>query len=173
VGALSRELNRIGVPFCAKVPNDPRAYGRADAGVLYLPTTRYADSRRALSFAYADVEDHLTHAVPMFAAPIAPGVAIAEDPRNGLSFGQHRCMIVARGLWRAHVEGRDDARKRAEVIADEFRREGLDSEAVSVVGIGVRRLRQAAQATDPSPCSTTASGDGKLCTWGSRPCAGS
>jgi hypothetical protein len=126
VGALSRELNRIGVPFCAKVPNDPRAYGRADAGVLYLPTTRYADSRRALSFAYADVEDHLTHAVPMFAAPIAPGVAIAEDPRNGLSFGQHRCMIVARGLWRAHVEGRDDARKRAEVIADEFRREGLD-----------------------------------------------
>jgi hypothetical protein len=39
---------------------------------------------------------------------LADGVALADDPANGLSFGQSRCRAVAAGIARAVDEGVTD-----------------------------------------------------------------
>ena len=47
--------------------------------------------------------------------PLAPGVALAQYPDNGMTFGEHRCLLVALGLRHAarRRAGRDRRRVRA------------------------------------------------------------
>jgi len=126
IAALSRGLNRESVPFWAKVQNSPDGHGRADSAILYLPKDRFAQARECLSDVHAEVEDDLVAEVPMFTKHVAPGVGIAEDPNNGLSFGQHRCELVTRGLWKAHLEQQHNWQSKCEAVAREFRQEDLD-----------------------------------------------
>jgi hypothetical protein len=126
VTALSRELNRESVPFLTKIRNSPDGHGRADSAILYLPRDRFPQARECLSGVHAEVEDHLVAEVPMLTKHVAPGVGIAEDPDNGLSFGQHRCELVTRGLWKAHLDQRHGWQSKCEAIAEEFRQENLD-----------------------------------------------
>lgn len=123
---LTGLLNAAGIPFRAKALSDPGSYRRADAGVLYLAPDRYEAARRAVAATYREIRGELRPAVPLLARRLAPGLAVAEDPGNGESFGQHRCRLVARGLWRAFEAGRAGAAERLESVVAELRREGLD-----------------------------------------------
>jgi hypothetical protein len=128
VPLLARCLNAAAVPFRLKVPTSPAAYTRADAGVLYLPMNRYAAAQDAVRTVHAAMRDHLRDEVPLFTKRLAPGLGLAEDPGNGLSFGQHRCRLVARGLWAAHQIGEQGPEDRLRAIVGAFRAEGLDAE---------------------------------------------
>lgn len=129
LAAASRFLNGGSFPFRAKVLSSPAAYRRADAGVLYLASEDYESARGALALIYAEVRDGLRLDVPLFTRALAPGLGIAEDPGNGLSFGQHRCRLVAGALWAAHQDGRSDARSKRRAVAAAFERAGLDPDA--------------------------------------------
>ena len=126
VAAISRELNAVTAPFWAKVRDSPDGHGRADSAVLYVFRDSFAHLRDRLATVLERVDEHLVDAVPMFTKEVATGVGVAEDPGNGLSFGQHRCELVARGLWQAHRDGRNDPTKRHEAIERQFRDAGLD-----------------------------------------------
>jgi len=130
VGALTTRLNGADVPFRCKVLDHPTAYRRADAGVLYLDPHmgehRWQAVWEPLEEIYRQVAGHLRPEVPRCTRKLAPGVGVAEDPGNGLSFGQHRCRLVAQALWRAFDEGAEGLEERAEVLAAVFREEGLD-----------------------------------------------
>ena len=51
---------------------------------------------------------------------------MAEDPGNGLSFGQDRCRLIARALLERSPHGSISAESRRRAVAAAFRREGLD-----------------------------------------------
>jgi hypothetical protein len=127
--AVTRDLNRDGVPFMAKLRDHPDGHGRADSAVLYLPGGVDRPTHERLAGIYAAVSEYLVGDEPMFTRMLAPGVGVATDPGDGLSFGQHRCELVAHGL-RAHREsGRPDvAEERYDAIARAFREAGVDPE---------------------------------------------
>jgi len=114
------------IPFRIKVLRTPAAYVRADSAVLYLPSTRFDQAASTLAPVHAILAPTLRNSVPMFTKRIALGLSLAEDPGDGLSFGQHRSRLVARALWQARCDGGNDIESRVAAISAAFRREGLD-----------------------------------------------
>jgi hypothetical protein len=126
MAAATAHLNAAGVPFRTKVLSAPAAYQRADAGVLYFGRRHYGRARDALAQVLTAVVGGLRPDVPLFTRRLAPGLGLAEDPRNGLSFGQHRCRLIARALWGAFERGEAGRDGRAAAVAAAFGEAGLD-----------------------------------------------
>jgi class II lanthipeptide synthase len=123
---ISRKLNGEGIAFRAKVLASPYAYRRADAGVLYVAQRDFARTSRVLPDIYFEVREGLRDDVPLFTERLARGLGVAEDPGGGMSFGQHRCRLIARALLAARQGEAPDLRAKLRAIFEAFRREGLD-----------------------------------------------
>lgn len=126
IAAVSATLNTLAIPFRAKVLNDPTTYQRADAGVLYIDRRLCHDSREAVTQIYRAVSPHLRPEIPLFSKPLAPGLGLAEDPGNGLSFGQHRCQVIAQAIWQSFAQLDPDRDTRANTLAVVFEQAGLN-----------------------------------------------
>jgi hypothetical protein len=126
MAAATQLLNLAEVPFRLKVVVDPGAYRRADAGVLYV--NRRYDRRLgdAIVRIHQCVASGLRREVPMLTKQVAHGLGLADDPRGSLSFGQHRCKLVAAALWRSFVNGEFERDRRAATLAAVFCEAGLD-----------------------------------------------
>jgi hypothetical protein len=124
---LTRRFNAAAVPFEAKVLSDPGAYWRADAGVLYIDDAWRDKALALLPDLHRTLFRRLRPATPMFTRRLAPGLAMAEDPGDGQSFGQHRCSLVAKALQQAYEEGLESVQERAAAIMRGFTRQGLDA----------------------------------------------
>jgi class II lanthipeptide synthase len=122
---LTRHFNGARVPFHAKVQSDPIAYFRADAGVLYIARRDLADAMALLPVLHRTVSTRLADPTPMFTKRLARGLAVAEDPGDGRSFGQHRCQLVAEGLVRAFENGKTALPELTSAIAARFAEERL------------------------------------------------
>jgi hypothetical protein len=126
MAAMTSALNALGVPFRTKVLADPAAYVRADAGVLYVERRLFGRLRPVLREIHGALAGALRPEVPMFTRPLAPGLGAAEDPGNGMSFGQARCRTASRALWTAFAEKGEEVEVRAAALAEAFSREELD-----------------------------------------------
>ncbi len=104
VRTASTALNRAAVPFRLKVLRDPSCFSRCDAGVLYVRRSDYNTIADALHTVYEETAGFLKAGVPAFAKQLASGVALAEDPGGGQSFGEHRCRLLADAVLHAHEE---------------------------------------------------------------------
>ncbi|HEX7686289.1 MAG TPA: T3SS effector HopA1 family protein [Burkholderiaceae bacterium] len=123
---VSRTLNRFGVPFRFKCLNAAEQYVRLDAAVLYVARRHDRLVRELLDELAAGLDArHLGTATPLFARRLRAGVGQAEDPAGGESFGQHRCRIVAEGLWNAYVEQASTREARLACVVAQFERHGL------------------------------------------------
>lgn len=130
MSAATRELNGAGVPFRLKVLGDTESYGRCDAAVAYLPRSRYAEAAAAVRGALGTLDEHLGERVPAFTKRLSHGLGLAEDPgRPGVSFGMHRCGLLAEALVEAHERGKRDLVGRAAAVAGRFDREGIALDA--------------------------------------------
>lgn len=119
-------FNAARIPFRTKVIAEPGSYLRADAGVLYLERRYFPRSRRLIVDIHRALGAGLRSSVPMFSRRLAEGVGVAEDPGNGLSFGQSRSNVIARALWACHERGIIAPEERLAVAAELFREEGID-----------------------------------------------
>jgi hypothetical protein len=127
VERLSHSFNASCIPFRAKVLNSPDAYCRADAGTVYLTLDAFLKALRLVRELYTDLKSSLRRDIPMFTLRMAPGLAFADDPQNGSSFGQHRCLLIARGLLRAFTAvSRPDVDVNCRYVEEVFVEEGLD-----------------------------------------------
>jgi hypothetical protein len=80
--------------WALKILAGPHEEGRRDVAVFYFD--RQADLDAAWVVALrAAVEPHLSPGTPPLAAPLAAGIAWADDPGGGVSFGQVRCRLLA------------------------------------------------------------------------------
>ncbi|WP_405938323.1 T3SS effector HopA1 family protein [Streptomyces sp. NBC_00726] len=100
--AVLGALEGLGIPYQAKVLSHRRHYPRRDALVVYLGDA-HAEAADTVAGAVAGCRA-TGDGTSVFAARIAPGVALAREPADprpgwrGLSFGQHRAGAVADGL---------------------------------------------------------------------------
>jgi len=129
IHALTSRLNDAHLPFRAKVVNDPARYTRCDAGVLYVHGRDYAAVVRTVRAVHGDLAGGLRRAIPAFAKPLAPGLAVAEDPGNGDSFGMHRVRLLAEGIVAAQEQGLLATPDVIEAVAARFAQDGLDLDA--------------------------------------------
>jgi HopA1 effector protein family len=93
VHALTGALETIAEPWLLACPTDPAQVGRAGAAVLFLPTGSVSSPQLAGLVGHC-----LRDAAPPLCLELAPGVAWAQDPGNGMSFGEHRCHLIALAL---------------------------------------------------------------------------
>ena len=119
-------LNRARLPFNLKVLDDQNAYSRCDAVVLYICNGDYTGVARILRKIYRDLGTHLKPGTPVFTKPLAPGVGLAEDPDRELSFGEHRCRLLADGIIRAYEQGKKSLNERFDSVAERFEEAGID-----------------------------------------------
>jgi hypothetical protein len=94
--SVSTLLNRFQVPYRFKCLTHPAAYVRADSAVLFVAGRWYQIAARLVRDARRLVASHLRAESPLFTKPLADGLAFAEDPGGGQSFGMHRCAALAR-----------------------------------------------------------------------------
>jgi hypothetical protein len=124
MNSLTTHLNAIPIAFTFKALYNPADYGRYDSAVLYFDKNDYAKVHPVLEMVYAEHRSHFQAQVPLFTKPIAPGLAIAEEPNHRFneqeSFGTHRCQIVANGLVEAWQQGDDTPAGRMSAILQHF-----------------------------------------------------
>ncbi|HEX6606336.1 MAG TPA: T3SS effector HopA1 family protein [Chloroflexia bacterium] len=126
LAALAAALNRFQIPFRFKCPAHPANYSRRDAAVLYISRRDYALVARLLAPIYYNLQACMQPDTPLFTRRLAPGLAFAEDPGTEESFGQHRCRLLAGGLWRAHELQAMSSAERLEIIRKHFAETGID-----------------------------------------------
>jgi hypothetical protein len=122
---LTGRFNAAGIGFRAKVLSDPASYVRADAGVLYVERSEVARTLDLLPEIHASARTGLRSATPMFTKRLAPGLAVAEDPGDGRSFGQHRCQLIAEALVCAFDAAAVEFSSRLQAVVKRFEEEGL------------------------------------------------
>ncbi len=76
---------------------------RPDATVLTIPVTSLHPLRAPLQRLVTDLRPLLASQAPLLTLHVMRGVGIAENPRPDLSFGRHRCGLVAAAVL-AHRE---------------------------------------------------------------------
>ncbi|WP_285777610.1 T3SS effector HopA1 family protein [Microtetraspora sp. NBRC 13810] len=97
------------VPYRAKAFSRPSGYPRRDALVIYLEEKGWPVLESLVGELSA--LPGLVDGVSAFARRVGPGLAVAWDPadnRTGmrmLSFGEHRCRVIAEGLIMSAAEG--------------------------------------------------------------------
>jgi hypothetical protein len=122
---ITSEMRDRSISYSCKVLADPAAYNRCDSAVLYLGREDYLLAVPVLQKLHQKVREGLRPETPVFTCPIAPGLAVAEQPDTNLSFGQHRCQLLAEGLVSAEAAGRRSSAQRLAHIAEHFRAQGI------------------------------------------------
>lgn len=102
VGAITSALQGAGAAYGLKAVSVPAA-ARPDSAVLYIRRADAAALRPVLMAVHRRVAGLLDERTPPLALRLRPGLAVADDPETGESFGQHRCRLVAAGLERGRT----------------------------------------------------------------------
>lgn len=126
VEAMTEALTRYDLPYRLKCQAYPAAYARDDAAVLFVTRRHFRLAAELAAAALPRVRRYLRDATPLFAKRLAPGVAAADDPGGGESFGTHRCSVVAEGIWRAFAHGETSEDGRLAAVERAFVERGLD-----------------------------------------------
>jgi len=98
-------------PWLLACPTLPSRLRHSGSVVLYL-----ADDPALRSTLIAGLAPYLRDDTPPLCLPLGEGVALAEHPGNGMTFGEHRCHLVALAIERA-TENTDPLRAIAEMFA--------------------------------------------------------
>jgi hypothetical protein len=119
VTTVTAALLPTGIGWSFGCATRARRLARRGAAVLDVP------SLVALPAGLLDQLEPLLHPVtPPLCLPVRPGVGVAEYPDNGMTFGEHRCHLVALAL--RHPSG---ARNPLRSIAAVFTAHGIDPAA--------------------------------------------
>ncbi|MCU0568094.1 MAG: T3SS effector HopA1 family protein [Oculatellaceae cyanobacterium Prado106] len=129
---LSESLNAAAIPFTCKLRYDPQDYPRRDAAVLRFDKCYFPVIRSVLEQIYEAERGAFLEAIPGFTKAIAPGIALAEDPQSpSMSFGEHRCQLIANGLIiAAGQSGESTPDIRMTAMLHQFAAQGLDLETL-------------------------------------------
>jgi hypothetical protein len=122
---ITQALNRFQVPFRLKCLTNRAHYYRIDSAVVFVTKRHYRVTAELLLEVYRDMRGALGDDTPLFAKQLAPGLALAEDPGYGDSFGTSRCRLLAEGLWSAHVRGLESLPDRLQEVGAHFERQGV------------------------------------------------
>lgn len=120
-------LNTSGHAFYLKVLTDPLGYDRCDAGVLYVERRHAAEIWDDVVRIYRAVGP-LGAGTPAFTRPLAPGLAAADDPGKGESFGTFCCGLLAEASMQIAELQVTATEPRLAIANGVFRLAGIDPE---------------------------------------------
>jgi hypothetical protein len=122
-------LNQAGLAFFAKVVDDPAGFDRRDAALLIFERPDRARALAAAEELAAALGPFLDDGAPAMTLPLSPGLAFAEEPDGGASFGMHRCALLAEAAVTAAERGLGAAEDRLEVARARFAEAGTTLDA--------------------------------------------
>lgn len=105
VGAITRALHRAAWAWALKCPRDAGGYARRDAIVVLAPAGSWTELAPRLQAIHREIGEALRPGVPRLTKQLARGLAVAEDPGAGESFGATRCRALARALVELRATG--------------------------------------------------------------------
>ncbi|MFG1688466.1 lanthionine synthetase LanC family protein [Nonomuraea sp. NPDC049269] len=121
VSLLSRELGELGLCYEFKVIHaDAQYLDRADTAVLYMGHLDLVRAWSKLREIHARLLPNMRPYVPALTRKVGLGLALAEDPGGGNSYGMFVCEAIAGGAIQALVEGRTEPAERLEYVANWF-----------------------------------------------------
>ncbi len=129
VARVTYALNRASLPFALELPANPARYGRRPAATVLLARADVAAAITLLRPLLRTLAAHLADRAPAFTKPLARGLALAEEPGDGTSFGEHRCRLLAEAIVTASEQGRHSAEQRHAAVRERFRAAGLTLDA--------------------------------------------
>jgi len=129
VARLTFALNGAQLPFSLGLPDNPARYARRDTAVLVLARTDFAAAITLLRPLLRALGPHLADGAPAFSKPLARGLALAEEPGNGQSFGEHRCQLLAEAIVAASEHGLRTVDQRLAIVRERFRDAGVSLDA--------------------------------------------
>ena len=100
IHAVTRRCNEAGIGGSLKVLNDRSRYDRCDSAVVYLSIEDVSTHLDVISAIHVELTSHLLPETPAMTLRLAKGLAIAQDPGGGVSFGQHRSRLIAEAAIR-------------------------------------------------------------------------
>jgi hypothetical protein len=131
---VTSELNRFQVPYRFKCLTNRAHFYRLDAAVLFVNKRHHRIAAELLKGVYAAVRSGLGPETPLFTKALAPGLALAEDPGSGESFGMSRCRMLAEGLWAAHALGPGAPEARAQAVLGHLAAQGVTPDRPHATG---------------------------------------
>lgn len=112
-----------GLRFSMKCPGQLSGFTRSDALVLYLEASAWPAIEKALLGAMKPLRAKFRRGRPALTRKLGPGLAFAEDPGGGMSFGRSRCTVLAPAL----LNGLDQAEPQmVETLNHALRGAGID-----------------------------------------------
>ena len=78
-----------------------------------------------LGTVYSRLKSELKDQTPALTKLLAPGLAMAEGPGSGESFGMSRSRLIAQAIWDAYVRGQQSEEARMAELAIQLERIGL------------------------------------------------
>ena len=126
---LTNSFRRNGLPYHLKTVNTYDHYDRSDCFVVYCRKSDFEAVRGIFQESYRDASEFLRNQTPALTKQQAPGIAIAEDPGNGESFGQNRSRLIAEGLISAGKRGSTDENASLRQVELVFERENISLES--------------------------------------------
>jgi hypothetical protein len=123
---LTRELNKLSIPFQFAIVHNPALFHCYDAGTLWLSQADYLAAQTVLAEIYQTHRVEFSPDVPLFTKQLAPGLGIAEVPTTPGSFGMQRCELLATGLLAAMAQGQTLAADKLNTIRQQFATAGID-----------------------------------------------
>lgn len=122
-------LNRLGIAFRLKIADDPDGFDRCDTAVFAFQRADRARSLPEVMDLCAALAGDIDPGIPALTRRLAAGVAFAEDPGGGQSFGADRCRLIAEALVTAHEEGETSLEARVARVGERMRAAGTSLEA--------------------------------------------
>jgi hypothetical protein len=126
VAAITTTLNQFDVPFRFKIASHRALFYRVDSAVLYVDRKHAAITTALLPTVIEAVHAFMQPETPLFTRRLAPGLAFAEEPGSGESFGMHRCRLVAEGVWAAYLKGAQTDTARLQAVQHQFEQQQLN-----------------------------------------------
>jgi hypothetical protein len=118
-------LNGSRLPFSLELPDNPARYGRLGSAILVLARADFALAMKLLRPLLRALGPQLADGAPALTRPLARGLALAEQPGDGQSFGEHRCQLLAEAIVTASEQGLRTTEQRLAVVRERFRAAGL------------------------------------------------
>jgi hypothetical protein len=119
VRTTTAALGPASTPWSLGCATNPRRLRRVASAVLDLPSVDALPTGLL-----DDLAPTLRPVVPPLCLPIAPGVAVAQYPDNGMTYGEHRCHLIALALRHP-----SSARQPLRAIAAVFTTHGINPAA--------------------------------------------
>jgi hypothetical protein len=129
VARATYALNGAGLPFRLEALDDPARYDRRDAAALLVARDDYAAVMALLRPLMRALGPHLAEGAPALTKPLARGLAVAEEPDDGQSFGEHRCGLLAGAVVAAGARRLRHPGRRLALVREHFAAAGVDLEA--------------------------------------------